>query len=298
MPSLINSAMENGTGPALGAAAWGYLFFFCSYWSKRIGSDSSEPPYWLYGSTFGAIRWISLAAFLVLGWFLGSDGTLLDDLFERSLPIGLAVVAFGPAAAVALGLLEGYRRLVAVRLQADHEPMSPGRMIIIICAVAGGLGIIAGGAWTLREFFNVEIPEPQKLISELNVGILLALVTHFVLFWIIPIIMADRFEEQDLPTVWAKSTGLEYFRWAWLGLSGFAFSGIAERVPGLESMLNIHSASLRPWRFRWAARLSSLSSGSCRWSTWRAGPTRGTFWPRTFFQPFGSPEPSRGHRAS
>ncbi len=223
-------------GWAVALAAWAYFMHFCPWRSKRAGIAFEEPPLWLYGTAFQVLVWVSALPFLYVGYVAGSGADLPAAASERLLPVGLAGAALIVAGGVLWALASLYRRWQAAREEVVYEPMPVGAVLRRL-AVIVGLPAFALSISPVLGLVGIDAPGTGEVLDTLDAGTFAAGLIVFLLLWMIPRAVEDRLEAADLSPVWARSTGLEYFRWAWAGLIGLAGAGALGALPGLEAVL-------------------------------------------------------------
>ncbi|MBI3736203.1 Flp pilus assembly complex ATPase component TadA, partial [Candidatus Sumerlaeota bacterium] len=224
----------------IAAAAWAFFMILAPYMAQRTGVKFEEPPVWLYSRSFSAIRVLSLlvAAYLGALFPLGKDITA--HLADLAIPFGLAA---GFAVAVGLIIAGGvwmWRRMKARQEAVVLEPLTAGGILLRGLILIVIVGVFIGGPWTLREYAGVDIIGPlfggegggSGYAADL--GAFLGLLLTFVLFWVVPNIVADRLENMDISPIWASTSGLEFFRWNLLGLVLLLTTGVLGFTAALD----------------------------------------------------------------
>ncbi len=235
-PSTIESVV-------IAAAAWAYFAFFTPYMARRAGVTYEEPPLWLYGKTFNAIRWILLLAFLALAVMRPLTHDVMTFIPERPVSLGLSLIYDLILGGALFGILTVYRRIQAQRQAVVIEPLTFGSAILRGVVVLLIAGVLIGVPVVLESVLGIPLVkslfgggEPGSYNADLS--LFFGLLLTFVLFWLIPEMIADRLQAQDGTPVWARSTGLEFFRWNLTGLILFASIGLLAAIPGADPFFN------------------------------------------------------------
>lgn len=242
MGDLFSEPMLLGEGIGLAVVVWVWLGLLAPALSKRTGVAMEEPPVPLYGSVFKGLQGFLLTVLLILGIVFQPKSDIVPALTERGLALGLALVNVALIGGALVGLAALYVSWERQRQSVVIESGSGGVAVKILIAILI-IGVLAGAPWAADEFLGVDLitmlfggaGSGSGTGMRADLGSFVGLLVLGVAFWLVPETLARREEARDNPGANYQTSGLELFRWTWLGVVLIAVTGIAAGIPGLDA---------------------------------------------------------------
>lgn len=213
--------------------AWAYFFIWCVLQGRKPGIAAEEPTLALYGPTFKLVRGLAFLVFAVGGFFIPLRTDPVAFVLEQIEPMGFALGGLVLIGGLMTAATASYIRWRVGQSGVIIEPLSFVQILGRVFAgfAVLGLAIVVPSVAAAAMGTSVE-----DLSDQADAGFFASALTLLVLFWLIPAIGAQSFEERDFARVWIVSPALVLFRWVLLGFIVLAATGPLSGIIGLDAV--------------------------------------------------------------